>query len=119
LEAASRRDGKLKFDYVGSVGSENAREIMESLRPGRVSSYMIAYLFNEVQDLIGVAYPKWPPGSVKVLLSSMVIGQDQNHDSGLRMPSNSRIALGHGFTCLFPYMDYNGHITKVSGEVLL
>jgi hypothetical protein len=32
LYLASRRDGKLKFDYVDSVGSENAREIMEKVK---------------------------------------------------------------------------------------
>lgn len=32
LYLASRRDGKVKFDYIGSVGSENARKILEQVK---------------------------------------------------------------------------------------
>jgi len=32
LYLAHRRDGKVKFDYIGSVGSENARQILEQVR---------------------------------------------------------------------------------------
>lgn len=29
---ASRRNGKVRFDYIGSVGSENARKILEQVK---------------------------------------------------------------------------------------
>lgn len=29
---ASRRDGKVKFDYIGSADSENARKILEQVK---------------------------------------------------------------------------------------
>lgn len=32
LYLANRRNGKVKFDYIGSVGSENARKILEQVR---------------------------------------------------------------------------------------
>lgn len=32
LYLASRRDGKVKFDYIGSVGSEKARKIREQVK---------------------------------------------------------------------------------------
>ena len=32
LYLASRRDGKVKFDYIGSVASENARKILEQVK---------------------------------------------------------------------------------------
>ena len=32
LYLASRRDGKVKFDYIGSVGSENARKTLEQVK---------------------------------------------------------------------------------------
>lgn len=32
LYLANRRDGKLKFDYIGSVGSENARKTLEQVK---------------------------------------------------------------------------------------
>ena len=32
LYLANRRDGKVKFDYIGSIGSKNAREILEQVR---------------------------------------------------------------------------------------
>ena len=32
LYLANRRDGKVKFDYIGSVGSEKAREVMEQVK---------------------------------------------------------------------------------------
>jgi hypothetical protein len=32
LYLASRRNGKVKFDYIGSVGSENAREILQQVK---------------------------------------------------------------------------------------
>ena len=32
LYLASRRDGRVKFDYVGSVGSENASKILEQVK---------------------------------------------------------------------------------------
>jgi len=31
LYLANRRDGKVKFDYIGPVGSEKARDIMEQV----------------------------------------------------------------------------------------
>ena len=32
LYLANRRDGKVRFDYIGSVGSEKARKIIEQVR---------------------------------------------------------------------------------------
>jgi hypothetical protein len=32
LYLASRRDGKVKFDYIGSVASENARKTLEKVK---------------------------------------------------------------------------------------
>jgi hypothetical protein len=32
LYLARRRDGKVKFDYIGSVASENARKILEQVK---------------------------------------------------------------------------------------
>jgi hypothetical protein len=32
LYLASRRDGKVQFDYIGSVGSEKARKIREQVK---------------------------------------------------------------------------------------
>ena len=32
LYLASRRDGKVKFDYIGSIGSKNARKILEQVK---------------------------------------------------------------------------------------
>jgi len=32
LYLARRRDGKVKFDYIGSVDSENARKVLEQVR---------------------------------------------------------------------------------------
>lgn len=32
LYLASRRNGKVKFHYIGSIGSENARKILEQVK---------------------------------------------------------------------------------------
>jgi hypothetical protein len=32
LYLASRRNGKVKFDYIGSVASENARKVLEQVK---------------------------------------------------------------------------------------
>ena len=32
LYLANRRGGKVKFDYIGSVGSENARKVLEQVK---------------------------------------------------------------------------------------
>ncbi|MGD9364750.1 MAG: hypothetical protein PVH87_03570 [Desulfobacteraceae bacterium] len=32
LYLASRRNGKVKFDYIGSIGSENARKVLEQVK---------------------------------------------------------------------------------------
>lgn len=32
LYLANRRDGKVKFDYIGSIGSEKAHEIIEQVK---------------------------------------------------------------------------------------
>lgn len=32
LYLAKRREGKVKFDYIGAVGSENARKILEQIK---------------------------------------------------------------------------------------
>lgn len=32
LYLANRRDGKVKFDYIGLIGSEKAREIIEQVK---------------------------------------------------------------------------------------
>jgi len=51
LYLANRRDGKVKFDYVGSVGSEKARKIMEQVKSRKDYKQKLKQVKNDLKEI--------------------------------------------------------------------
>ncbi|MFZ1987399.1 MAG: hypothetical protein WAU91_23520 [Desulfatitalea sp.] len=51
LYFASRRDGKVKFDYIGSVGSENARKILEQVKFRKDYELKLKQVKNDLREI--------------------------------------------------------------------
>lgn len=51
LYLANRRDGKVKFDYVGSVGSEKARKIMEQMESRKDHKQKLKQVKSDLKEI--------------------------------------------------------------------
>jgi hypothetical protein len=51
LYLASRHDGKVKFDYIGSVGSESARKILEQLELRKDYELKLKQVKNDLREI--------------------------------------------------------------------
>lgn len=51
LYLASRHDGKVKFDYIGAVGSENASKILEQLELRKDYERKLKQVKNDLREI--------------------------------------------------------------------
>lgn len=51
LYLAYRQDGKVKFDYIGSVGSEKARKIMEQVKFKKDYKQKLKQVKNDLKEI--------------------------------------------------------------------
>lgn len=51
LYLASRRNGKVKFDYIGSVASENARKTLEQVKSRKDYELKLKQVKGDLQEI--------------------------------------------------------------------
>lgn len=51
LYLASRRGGKVKFDYIGSVGSEKARQVMEQVNQRKSYESKLKQVQSDLKEI--------------------------------------------------------------------
>ena len=58
LYLASRRDGKLRFDYIGKVGSEKARKILEQIKFRKDYELKLKQVKDDLREIEKVIHGK-------------------------------------------------------------